>query len=401
MTPAILSEKRRIVVLIPFLGVLSGIGPITNDLFVPSLPAVAGGLGAGLGTVQLTMTAVMIGFAVGQLIYGPLSDRYGRRPLLCLGLLIYVIAGFVCANASDLQDLIIGRALQGLGGSAGIVLARAIVVDQWRGSDVSRMLSWVTAIGFTAPVLSPLGGGYIASVGHWPLAFWLQAGLGGLCLVAALALLSKGRAPGARSSVAESFLSYMGVLRDREALGHIACMIAAHAGVIAFVTNSSIVFIDHLGLEPFQYGYCFAFVMLGGSMTSYINGRLVSDVGISRLLSLGTAIIALAGVSGLLVNLFQGGVWALLLPCFCYITGFGFIAANATARALSRFPDRAGAAASVLGFIQFSAGAMTAALLSLSQASSAIPLASALALAGSASAAIWWGWLRRRTAGVE
>ena len=281
--------------LVAFLGILHALAPLSNDLLVPSLPLAAQGVGAGDGDIQLAMSAVLIGFAAGQLVYGPLSDRFGRRPLLCVGLALYALASLLCAGSTDLGALLAGRLLQGLGGAAGLVLARAIILDRWTGAEASRVLSWVAAITFMMPVCAPLIGAYLAWVAHWPLVFWLQATVGALCLLGAGALRAPDRGAGARASVAHGLLAYVDVVRDREVWLYMACMGCGHAGVMAFVSNSSFVFIRHLGLQPHAYGLCFSVVMLGGAAGAWLNGRLVVGRGIAALLSLGTVIVALAG----------------------------------------------------------------------------------------------------------
>ena len=166
---------------IPFLGVLSALGPLSNDLFVPSLPLVADGLAAGGGAVQLTLSTLLLGLSLGALIYGPLSDQYGRKPVLAAGLAVYVVAGVMAALAHSLATLVLWRFLQGLGASSGSVLARAIVLDRWRGEQASRVLSWMAIVTFLSPVLAPLVGGQIASFGHWPTIFWVHAAAGVAC----------------------------------------------------------------------------------------------------------------------------------------------------------------------------------------------------------------------------
>jgi DHA1 family bicyclomycin/chloramphenicol resistance-like MFS transporter len=401
MTHPTRSAERRSTTLIPFLGALSAMGPLSNDLFVPSLPLVAAGLAASAGSVQLTMSAVLIGFAMGQLLYGPLSDRFGRKPLLCIGLAVFVAGCLLCANSGSLNGLVISRALQGLGAAAGMVLSRAIILDRWRGNQASRALSWVAAFSFMVPVLAPLAGGYLALLSHWQLVFWIQAGIGALCLLAAATLLTRVRREQSGSSVVRSFTAYGRVLRDPEALAYMACIGFGFAGLMAFVSNSSFVFIGYFGLEPHQFGYCFAFVMLGGSLGSYVNGRLVTKIGISRLLSAGTVLLVAAGMVALLANLFVETPWAVLLPCLAYVFGIAFVLSNSIARVLSRFPEMAGAASAVFGVNQFLIGALTAAALSLNERPSALPLAGTLAVAGIGSAAVWWGWLRHRPTGLE
>lgn len=383
----------RLALLIPFLGALAALGPLANDLYVPSLSLVAAGLGVSGGSVQLTISALLIGFALGSLIYGPLSDKYGRKPVLCVGLTIYVLAGVAAALTVSLPSLVAMRVLQGLGASAGMVLARALILDRWSGDEASRAMSWVQMFTFLTPVIAPIVGGYLAVLGHWPLVFWVHAAAGFLCLAVTLALLPRVRRP-REISVLQAVGAYRVILKDRQALGFMACTAFCFVGVIAFVSNSSFVLVDYFGLAPHQYGLCFAFVMLGASAGAYANGRLVLEVGISRLLSFGTALVAIGGTSVLAAATLGGGVLAILVPSLVYISGIGFVLSNAMARTLSRFPGSFGAASAVFGVNQFLVGALVAAGLSAIETPGPMPLAITMAVSGLGCAAMWWLVLR-------
>jgi DHA1 family bicyclomycin/chloramphenicol resistance-like MFS transporter len=379
---------------IPFLGALSALGPLSNDLYVPSLPLVAASLDAGGGAVQLTLSTLLLGLSLGALIYGPLSDQYGRKPVLAAGLAVYVIAGVFAAQADELGTLVAWRFLQGLGASSGSVLARAIILDQWRGAQASRALSWMAMVTFLSPVLAPLAGGYIASLGHWPTIFWVHAAAGVACLAVAIAAVHSGaRNPDSR--LLQRIAAYRVILRDRHALGYMACTALGFVGVVPLVSNSSFVFIEYFGLEPYQYGFCFSLMMLGGSFGAFINSRLVAQLGITKLIDLGTASMAIGGTAALGATLAGAGVFGILLPGVVYMFGVGFVFANSMARTLSRFPDSMGAASAVFGVNQFLVGALVAAGLSLLSEPSPLPLALTLACAGVACASLWWGWLSR------
>jgi DHA1 family bicyclomycin/chloramphenicol resistance-like MFS transporter len=378
---------------IPFLGALSALGPLSNDLYVPSLPLVASGLGAEGGTVQLTLSTLLLGLALGALIYGPLSDQYGRKPVLAAGLAVYVVAAVMAALAQSLPALVAWRFLQGLGASAGSVLARAIVLDRWRGEQASRALSWMAIVTFISPVFAPLIGGQIASVGSWPTIFWVHAGAGAICFVGALAAVPSARRDPA-SRLWHRIAAYRVILRDRQAVGYIACMAAGFVGVVPLIVNSSWVFQTYFGLTPFQYGLCFSLIMLGGSVGAYLNSHLVARAGISKLLGVGTAAMAVAGLSALVLTLAGAGIPGILVPGVLYMFGVGFTFANALARTMSRFPHAMGAASAVFGVNQFLVGGLVAAGLSSLPAPSPLPLVLTTATAGSACAALWWGWLR-------
>lgn len=389
-----MTEPIRFTWLIPFLGVLSCLGPLSNDLYVPSLSLVAAGLDANVGTAQLTMSSTLLGFSIGCLIYGPLSDTYGRKPVLCFGLGMYVLAASASALAPSLSALVLARAFQGFGAAATMVLTRAIILDRWVGENASRALSWIAMVTFLTPVLAPVAGGYIASLGEWSIVFWVQgaAGVAGM-LVTALFLPRARRAAGRR--LGDSVRAYGAIASDTQALGYMLCTGLAFIGVIAFVTNSSFVLVSYFGLAPHEYGYCFSFVMLGGSLGSYVNSRYVAKLGISRMIGIGTLLLAVGGSSALIASVLDAGVPALLTSMLIYVFGVGFVFANAVARTMSRFRENAGAASSLFGVNQFLIGAIVAAALSLVIEPSPMPLGASLAAAGIAAAMVWWLWLGR------
>lgn len=386
------APEHGTVALIVFLGILHALGAWSNDLFAPSLPLAADALGVGYGHIQLNMTALLLGFAAGQMLYGPLSDRFGRRSTLITGLAIYTFASVLCASAASLEELVAARTLQGLGGATGMVLVRAIILDRWVGEEASKVLSSVTMIAFLSPAVIPLIGGFLASLGHWPLVFWTHTGLGICLLLGALTLISGARGARPDVSVASRFRAYADVLKDRRALLLMGCVGIGHGGLLAFVTNSAFVFVTYFGLQPLEYGICFSAVMMGGVAGSLLNRRLVMDLGIPTMMAMGAITMALSGAAAVILNLLFGGIWSILVPSICYMFGMAFILTNAVAQVLSRFRGIAGAAAAMVGVNQLLLGAIAAAVLSLNEVPGAMPLAAALAVAGIGSATLWWAW---------
>jgi DHA1 family bicyclomycin/chloramphenicol resistance-like MFS transporter len=382
--------------LVPFLGVLSALGPLSNDLYVPSLPLVAADLQANGGAVQLTLSTLLLGLALGALVYGPLSDQYGRKPVLAAGLAVYVVAAVLAALAHTLALLVAWRFLQGLGASAGMVLARAIILDRWRGEQASRVLSWMAIVTFLSPVLAPLVGGQIASLGRWQTIFWVHAAAGAVCLAALGAVKGTPRNPA--SHLLERIAAYGTIWRDARAIGYMGCTALGFVGLVPLVTNSSFVFQGYYGLTPFEYGLCFSLIMLGGSVGAYVNSRVVARFGIGKLIGLGTTSMAAGGAAALVATLAGAGVPGLLLPGVLYVFGVGFTFANSMVRTMSRFPDSMGAASAVFGVNNFLVGALVAAGLSLVAEPTPLPLALTTAVAGCACAALWWGWLHRQPA---
>lgn len=387
------ADRATFSILIPFLGMIAALGPLSNDLYVPSMSLVATGLGVSGASVQLTMSSLLIGFSFGALIYGPLSDRFGRKPILCLGLSMYAIAAVFAALAPTLTYLIIARAMQGFAASAGMVLSRAIILDRWRGEQASRALSWVSIFMFFTPVFAPLVGGYLAGFDYWPAVFWMQAAAGVLCLIVTLLMLPRIKRALA-GSVLASVRAYGPIMTDSQALGYMLCSALGFIGVVAFVSTASFVFVEYFLLTPQQFGIAFSTVMLGGSIGAYANSHYVAQLGISRMLGFGATTLAIGGVAVLLSSLLGGGVIGLIISFMVYVFGIGFVFANTVARTLSRFPDSMGAASSLFGVNQFFIGGIVAALLSRVVEPSPLPMAWVVAASGVTCACVWWFWLR-------
>lgn len=393
MSEQVASERATFSILIPFLGAVAALGPLSNDLYVPSMSIVASGLAVSGGAVQLTMSSLLIGFSLGALIYGPLSDRFGRKNVLCLGLAMYAFAGALAALSPSLVWLVLARAVQGFAASCGMVLSRAIILDRWRGEEASRALSWVSIFTFFTPVLAPIAGGYIASFDHWPAVFWFQGGAGILCLAVTVLMLPRVRRLGS-GSVLASLRAYGPIVRDTQALGYMLCTALGFIGVVAFVSNSSFVFVDYYGLSPQQFALCFSTVMLGGSLGAYFNSHYVRRLGISRMLGFGAGCLALGGAAVIVSALLDGGVVGLVASFMIYVFGIGFVFANAVARTLSRYPTSMGAASSIFGVNQFLIGGIAAAFLSRVVVPSPMPMAGTVAASGILCAAVWWVWLK-------
>lgn len=388
------SDRATFTILIPFLGAVAAIGPLSNDLYVPSMSIVAKAFGVTGAAVQLTMSSVLIGFSVGALIYGPLSDRFGRKNILCLGLAMYAFAAFLAAVSPNLVLLVAARALQGFAAAAGMVLSRAIILDRWRGEEASRALSWVSIFMFFTPVLAPLIGGWVAQFEYWPAVFWMQGGAGLLCLVVTLFMLPRvRRRPEGR--ILDSLRAYLPIISDTQVLGHILLSALGFMGVVAYVSTASFVFVDYFGLSRGHFAMSFSLVMAGGSVGAYMNSRYVAELGISRMLGFGATILGISGIATLLAALLDLGVFGLVLPLMLYVLGIGFVFANAVARTLSRFPQHMGAASSVFGVNQFMLGGLLAAYLSRFVEPTPMPMAWTVAVSGAGCASVWWLWLRR------
>jgi DHA1 family bicyclomycin/chloramphenicol resistance-like MFS transporter len=366
------------------LGVLFALTALGTDAWLPALPVAAQALDAPVARMQLTVTTYFLGLAGGQLVWGPLSDRYGRRPVLLAGLGLALAASAGCAAVDTATGLILGRLAQGFGMSAGPVMARTIVRDLYSQERAARLFSRMGIVFGVVPIVAPLAGGLVLAAGGWRAVFWLLGGVAAL-LLAAIGLRLSETAPVERASTrpADIARTFRTIATERQFLAPFATMLCAMVGVFAFVSNSAFALVNGLGVAPGTFAMLFATVMLGQITGAMLSSRLVMRIGMARLLRAGTVLAMVAGLAA------AAAAWAglrhpaaLVLPFMLYLFGAALIIPNASALALQPFPRAAGTAASLMGAMQFAVGALVSTVLGAVFEGSARPMASAAALAG-------------------
>jgi len=385
------------------LAALSAIGPLTTDMYLPSLPDIARQLGSSTAQVQLTISAYLIGFAVGQIFYGPVSDRHGRKPVLLAALALYCVASLACALSTSIEMLILARFVQALGGSGGIVLARAVVRDLYSGVRAGRELSLISSVMALAPVLAPVAGGILQTGFGWRSIFvtLVTAGLAGAAIV--WLLLPETLSVRAAEPVSPRTMlkSYRAVARNPAYLTYLGLAATSYAGLFAWISGASFVLQNLYGLSPFSFGIAFAVGSVGYMTGAMLAARLVTRFGIDGILGLGSCALAVGGL-GLVAAVALGltSALSLVLPVAIYLAGLGMVLPQAIAGAMTPFPDRAGAASALLGFIQQCAAALCGAVVGWLLGENAWPLAVVVAAMGFATLAIWLSTraLRRRAA---
>ena len=366
------------------LGVLIGLTALGMDMFLPSVPAISQAFGSEPGAAQLVITTYLLGLATGQFAWGPLADRFGRKPVLMAALALFFASSVACATADSLSSIVLLRFAQGVGMSGGPVIARSVVRDLAAHEEAAHLLGRMTVVFGFFPVLGPLAGAQVLSLGGWSAVFWLYAGIATV-LLAIVALRFPETAPPERPAISAVRIAerYALLLRDRRFVAPLATALCAQMGILAFVASSSLVLVQALKLTPTAFSVLFSAVMIGQMAGGFLGSRLVLRLGIERMVRLGARLV-LAASMALAVLVFAGiAHWsAIVLPMLAYILGGALLIPNTTAAALTPFPGIAGAASSLLGVLPFALGALVSALLGAAFDGTARPLALAVAIAG-------------------
>ena len=377
-------RRPGFVSLVVLLALLQSITPLSVDLYLPALPDIARAMGARQGALQLTLSGFMIGFGLGQLAWGPVGDRYGRKGPMLLGLLIYIAASAGCALAGDVWTLVGWRVLQALGGCALPVLGSAMVRDCFDQEEGAKVRSWMTLIGAVAPLLAPLIGGQLMFLGPWPLMFWCLAGFGLVSLAGVLAL-PETLAPENRRALHpwQMVRGYGELLTDRTYLGYVLPASLTMAGMMAYISGTPFVYIEYFHVPPQAYGLLFGVNMIGMMGASALNSALLPRLSADRLFSMGCILVAAAGLALAAVALTGfGGLISVVMAIFFYVSMVGPNSANAAAGALQGFPHKAGAAAALIGCLSMALGALAGALTGVFADGTPRPMALVMAVIG-------------------
>jgi len=365
------------------LGSVNAIGPLSIDMYLPAFPEIARSLETSASSVQLTLTACVAGLALGQLLIGPLSDRYGRRAPLITAMSVYAVASVLCALAPTVLALTGLRFVQGLAGAGGVVIARAVVRDLHSGAAAVRLFSSLMLVTGLAPILAPLAGGQVLNLTSWRGIFWVLTVLSALIALLVTFGLRETLPKARRSSsgLAETLRTMRALLRDRWFVGHGLAGGLGFGALFAYISGSSFVLQGIYGVSPQLYSVLFAMNGLGLIAASQINARLVGRFGPARLLHAGLLAIAAASGTLLAVALTGGlGVGAVLAPMFVVVSSLSFVLPNSIALALADHAAVAGTASALLGASQFLMGALVAPLVGAGGTTSAVPMAAIMTL---------------------
>jgi DHA1 family bicyclomycin/chloramphenicol resistance-like MFS transporter len=364
---------------------LTALAPLSIDMYLPSFPALAADLHTEIGQVQLTLGTFLVGLAIGQAFYGPISDRYGRKAPLYIGLTLYGAAAAGCALAGSVESLMLWRFLEALGGCTGLVVSRAVIRDRLEAKDSARAFSSLMLVMGLAPILAPLIGGAVLSALGWRAIFWIHCGAAVLILWFVHARMEESLDPAHRRTLHPGTVlrNYWELLRDREFLGYSLAAGCVQAGMFAYIAGSPFVLIELHGIDPSHYGFVFGANAFGLIAMSQINTRLVRARSLDAVLGMALYAPLLAGLMLAVAALAGMAVLpVLLVGFFVFLAGMGCITPNASALALAHQSHRAGTASALMGTLQFGFGTLAGAAVSVWHDGTALPLAVVMAVCG-------------------
>jgi DHA1 family bicyclomycin/chloramphenicol resistance-like MFS transporter len=379
--PRFAPRSRSTLLVTLILGSLTALPALSMDMYLPALPAVAGALHSPAASVQLTLTACLLGLAVGQLVVGPLSDRFGRRRPLLVGMGGYVLAGAACAVAPTIGTLTACRLVQGLAGSAGIVIARAVVRDLYDGLAMARFFSTLMLISGAAPILAPVLGGQILRVTDWRGVFLVLTGVGAVLVTVLLRKLPETLPPERRhgGGLPDALRTMRGLFADRAFTGYLLTGGFSFAGLFAYVSASPFVMQEIYGASPQTFSLLFMANSIGLVGFGQINGKiLVGRVSLDRVMGFGLCVVLLAASA--LLAMTSGvfghvGLVPVATGLFVLMSAMALIMPNANSQALMRAPQAAGSASALLGTSQFLVGAVASPLVGVAGEHTAVPMA--------------------------
>ncbi|MFD0677859.1 MULTISPECIES: multidrug effflux MFS transporter [unclassified Paenibacillus] len=396
------SPSRRLWMAL-ILGSLAAFGPLSLDMYLPALPLLGNDLHTSASLAQLSLTACLLGLSLGQLLAGPLSDVRGRRIPLLIGLAIYTAASLLCAFTSSIWVLIILRFIQGLAGSAGIVISRAVVRDLYAGTELTKFFSLLMLINGVAPILAPVAGGQLLRFSSWPVVF-IVLGLIGLLMFVIVMFGLPETLPAERrlqGGIRNTLSTFRRLISDKSFMGIALSQGLVVAAMFAYISGSPFVIQNIYGATPQMFSLFFAINGLGIIIASQTAGRLVSRIGEMKLLVSGLLIALLGGIM-LLIMILAGAGLAAVLPClFLVVSSVGIVTTAGFSLAMQNQKQAAGSASALLGVLSFIFGGIVAPLVGLGGEGTAVPMGIVIASAEIGAVLCYWTLVRRKAKTVS
>jgi len=384
-----------------FLSAAVALGPLSTDMYLPTFPLLAEVFNASVADVQLTLSVFTFGIAACQLFYGPLADRYGRKPVLVVGLLLYAVACYGCLIAVTIDELILFRFLQALGVCAAIVIPRAMVRDLFAREQAAKQLSRMGTIMGLAPAIAPVIGGYLAIIYGWHAIFLFLGTVGLVVMAVVVFLIDESHQAKDKNALHPRHIlrNYSALLRHREFMSFALAGGFCFAGLFAFISGSPLVLIEFLGVAADNFGYFFGMTVLGFMTGTVVGPVLTNKGGLVFALKMGTLVSAGGGFLMLMLALISvDHVAAVVGPMIIYVMGLGIVLPQSQAGAMAPFPEKAGAAAALMGFLMLGFAALLGYLMAVIYDETQMVMVSAIALMGCLSALVFWATSRHASA---
>jgi len=375
-------SRKENFVLILILGALCTISPFSIDMYLPGFPAIAENLNTSISNVQLSLTAYLVGIAIGQLFYGPLLDKYGRKKPLYAGLVIYILTSMACAYTFSVDHLIIMRFLQAIGGCVGMVAAQALVRDLFPSNRTAQVLSLLTLVIAVSPMIAPTVGGYVTAHFGWQAVFFVLAAITLLILVGIKWHLPTGALPDTTISLRPRKVvrNYLMVLKNRQFFVYMLVGGIAGAAPFAYIAGSADVFMNRYGISETGYGWIFALLataMIGSTQMNHLLLRRFSSEQIIRVSLLYQSVVGLIMIVGVWMQWLD--VYSLICLMFIFLTGHGLNSPNTAALSLEPFSKNAGSASAMMGSVRMAMGGITSAMVSIFHTGTALPMVAMIA----------------------
>lgn len=386
------SSTQLSLLMFVILGAIGALTPLAIDMYLPAMPSIAKELGVTPGDVQITLTSYTAGFAIGQLLHGPLSDSFGRKPILIIGVSLFALGSIVCATTYDIESLKYIRAAQGFAGAAAAVVIQALVRDMFEKEDFARTMSFITMVVMVAPLIAPMIGGYLAEWIGWRSIFWVLTlfavmVIGAVCFKIPETLKVENRQ---KLRFKTTIQNYVRLFLNPVAIGLMLSGAFSFAGMFAFLTAGSFVYIDIYGIETSEFGYLFGLNIIGLFSMTTVNGRIVKKMGSKWMLSFAIAVQLIAGIGLFFGWMADIGLWGIVPFVMLYISMMSTVGSNSMAILLSAYPSMAGTASSLAGTLRFGTGSLIGVVVAMLPSDSAWPMILVMTMCAVSSALFYW-----------
>ena len=386
-TTAPLEESRSSVLWMALLlGMLASFGPLSIDMYLPALPNLANDLHSSTSLAQLSLTACLLGLASGQLFAGPISDVRGRRGPLLAGLFIYAVSSLLCVFVPTIWTFVIMRFVQGMAGSAGIVISRAIVRDLYSGSEMTKFFSLLMLVNGVAPILAPILGGQILQVTSWRGIFMVLSGMGIVMMIAVFFGLRETLPTTLRSrgGILNTFRTFRGLIKNKAFMGYALTQGFVMAAMFAYISGSPFILQNIFGVSPQMFSVFFGINGLGIIIAGQMTGRLAGRIAEAKLLVVGLTMAFIGGMALLVMILIGGGLYSILIPLFLVVSSVGVVGTSSFSLAMQDQAKSAGSASALIGLLSLIFGGVMAPLVGIAGSHTALPMGIIIAVAETA-----------------